>query len=84
MRIVLDMELKAKSLSAQDLYLSGILQNQSYLAYTNFGYKFKRMPEVALINLLFEDLIDPIIYDHFKDYSRIKSNMLYGVLSSMG
>ena len=78
------MELEAKSLSAQDLYLSGILQNQSYLAYTNFDYIFKRAPEDALINLLFEDLIDPITYDHFKDYSRIKSNMLYGVLSSMG
>ena len=78
------MELEATSLSAQDLYLSGILQNQSYLAFTNFDYNFKGVPENAVINLLFEDLIDPITYDHFKDYTRIKSNRIYGVLNSMG
>ena len=78
------MELKATSLSAQDLYLSGILQNQTYFIYTLFYYKFYYEPNVALINLLFEDLIDPITYDHFKDYSRIKSNFLYGELNSMG
>ena len=84
MRIILYFELKAESLSAEDLYLSGILKNQSYLAYTNFDNEFRGAPDGALINLLFEDLIDPITYDHFKDYSRIKSNMLYGVLRSMG
>ena len=84
MRIILEMELEASSLSAQDLYLSGILQNQSYLAYTNFDILFKGVPEEALINRLFEDLRDPITYDHFKDYSRIKSNIIYRVLNSMG
>ena len=84
MRNTLDMELLSKSLSAHDLYLNGILQNQSYFAFTYFGFTFKRVPEDVLINLLFEDLIDPNIYDQFKDYSRIKSNSLYGVLNSMG
>ena len=78
------MELETESLSAKDLYLSGILQNQSYLALTNFEMMFILLPDDALIYLLFEDLIDPITYDHFKDYSRIKSNRLYGVLNSMG
>ena len=84
MRIILEIELKGSSISAQDLYLSGILQNQSYFAYTNFDFSSQARRETALINLLFEDLIDPITYDHFKDYSRIKSNMLYGELNSMG
>ena len=76
--------LTTKSISAQDLYLNGILQNQSYFALDNFGFKFYSWPHHTLINLLFEELIDPITYDHFKDYSRIKSNMLYGVINSMG
>ena len=78
------MELESESLSAKDLYLSGILQNQSYLAFTNFEVRLTLMPEDVLINLLFEDLIDPITYDHFKEYSRIKSNRIYSVLNSMG
>ena len=78
------MELKISSLSAQDLYLSGILQNHSYLAYTSFDFSSQATHDEALINLLFEDLIDPITYDHFKDYMRIKSNFLYGELNSMG
>ena len=81
MRIILEMELEASSLSAQNLYLSGILQNQSYFAYTNFDFSCQATRHEALINLLFEDLIDPITYDHFKDYLRIKSSRLYGGLN---
>ena len=76
--------LTTTSISSYDLYLSGILQNQSYLALSNFGDIFNSGTYDVLINVLFEELIDPIIYDHFKDYSRIKSNRLFGVLNSMG
>ena len=72
------------SISLEDLYLRGILHNQSYVALSNFGVILTNWSRGALINLLFEELIDPITYDHFKDYSRIKSNRLYGVLNSMG
>ena len=78
------MEWEASSINAQDLYLSGILRNQSYFAYTNFGFSSQATRHEALIHLLFEDLIDPITYDHFKDYLRIKSNFLYSELNSMG
>ena len=69
---------------AEDLYHSGILQKQSYLALNSFNFHRSGLAREALINLLFEELIDPITYDHFKEYSRIKSNELFGVLNSMG
>ena len=71
---------------AQDLYHRRILQKQSYLALNSFNFNNTRgdSKKKALINLLFEELIDPITYDNFKDYSRTKSNRLFTVLNSMG
>ena len=77
-------EFSNTSIIAEDLYHSGILQKQSYLALNNFFFHKNELAQKALIKLLFEELIDPITYDHFKDYSRIKFNRSFGILNSMG
>ena len=70
---------------ARDLNLIGILPKQSYFAVSNF---FTPGQEIearrALVNLLFEELIDPSIYSKFKVYCRKRLLESFDLLSSMG
>ena len=53
---------------------------QNYLSVLNFHYNTRQV----LVHLLFEELVDPTRYDKFKDYSKIKTHQLFGLLRSMG
>ena len=66
--------------SAKDLHKNRILRKQSYLAV----FTLKDSAGDALVNILFEELIDPNTYDKFKAYSRQKIHQCFGILSSMG
>ena len=73
---------------AKDLYDNGILPVQSYLAVLNFlPYYVNYEPivkNIALVNLLFEELVDPTTLDNFKDYARSNFNHSFELLKSMG
>ena len=70
---------------AKDLFNSGVLSKQSYLT-IKYLVRHSKMSHAGkkLIPLLFYDLNDPTRYDKFKEYSRIKVNQSYGLVSSMG
>ena len=73
---------------AKDLHDNGILSVQSYLAVLNFfPYYELYLPieaKIALVNLLFEELVDPTTLDNFKDYARSNLSHLFELLKSMG
>ena len=72
---------------AKDLHERGILPKSSYLALLNFFTKNWRDPipaKTALVNLLFEELVNLSTYEKFKDYYEIRLHWIYDLLSSMG
>ena len=85
---VLVSEFVTPFIDAWDLYLIGILPKQSFLAVSNFFTPAQQIASKvagwALVNLLFEELIDPSIYSKFKDYCRKKLLDSFDLLSSMG
>ena len=71
--------------SAQDLYRYGILQEQSSLAVMSFFTSVRvSQAREALLELLFEELINQQSYDKFKYYCRVKLHEAFGLLMSMG
>ena len=75
---------------AEYFYDNGILPEQSYLAVMNFfpyyGPNFHPsfQPRMALVNLLFEELVDPATLDNFKEYARSEFSQSFELLNSMG
>ena len=75
---------------AKYLYDNGILPEQSYFAVINFfpyydpTFHLSFQARMALVNLLFEELVDPATLDNFKDYARSKFSQSFELLNSMG
>ena len=73
---------------AKDLYDNGILPEQSYLAVLNFIPSYGNFEPIkkiiAVVNLLFEELVDPTTLDNFKDYAKSNFNHSFELLKSMG
>ena len=69
--------------TAKDLKDIGVLPKLSYLAVTNSFITFAT-ESYPLINLLFDELVDPTTFDNFKDFCRRKLPQSYEVLTSMG
>ena len=83
---VLAREISSPLKMAKYLYNIGVFSKYSYLAVTNSfirisGYRERKYP---LVNLLFDELVDPTIFDIFKDFCRLKLPKSYKVLNSMG
>ena len=85
---ILVSEFRNPFLDAKDLYGIGILPKQSFLAISNFFSTGRQIlsevARLALVNLLFEELIDPSIYSKFKAYCRKRLLESFDLLSSMG
>ena len=86
LKIVLAMEISSPLEMAKDLEDIGLLSNESYFAFKNKFIHTVTIREARypLVNLLFDELVDPTTFDNFKDFLRIKLPMSYEVLSSMG
>ena len=68
---------------AKDLYDIGVLPKLSYLVVTNSIITIEAR-SYPLVNLLFDELVDPTTFDIFKDFCRRKLPQSYEVLTSMG
>ena len=83
LKFLLAMEISSPLTMAKDLYDIGVLPKQSYLAVTKFIATTIKA-NYALVNLLFDELVDPPTLDKFEDYCRIELPRSYEVLTSMG
>ena len=73
---------------AIDLYDSGILPMKSALSIAKF-FPYSEIYDPiqarkALVNVLFQELVDPTTLENFKDYARSKFNQSFELLNSMG
>ena len=82
---ILVSELLDPFVDASDLHYIGILPKQSFFAISNFFTSVQQIEAtLALVNLLFQELVDPSIYSKFKDYCRKKLLKSFDLLNSMG
>ena len=71
---ILVYEFRNCSLDVKDLYGFGILPKQSYIAISIiFSTVLPKVARLKMVNLLFEELIDPSVYSKFKAYCRKRS-----------
>ena len=83
LKSILELEIRPINELAKDLKDIGVLPKLSYLAVTN-SFNTIATQTYPLINLLFDELVDPTTFDNFKDFCRRKLPQSYEVLTSIG
>ena len=66
--LLINKEIRRPLQKAKKLYSVGILNRRSFLAVSLFDIEGDINIKTALVNLLFEELNDPLTYEIFKEY----------------